>query len=136
MMNPPPKKDDLREVAVKEQSGKLSLLSLRDWRAMLSEAPETKAHRFVWLPLFVLASAGAVLGVLSIVELVVVVVAGMAWWQPGFLLMALCLGAVWMAEMAASIVATPLVALGMMFTVRRTAPAAGDEPPNEEEAWS
>ena len=118
---------------MKEQSEKLSLLSLRDWRAMLSAAPETKAHRFLWLPLFVLASAGAFLGVLSIVELVVVVVAGMTWWQPAFLLIALCLGAVWMASMASSIVATPLVALGMMFTVRRAAPATGDELPNEEE---
>lgn len=111
-----------REVAVKEQSGKLSLLSCRDWRAVLSGAPETKAHRFVWLPLFALAAAGAFLGVFSIVEFVVVVAAETAWWQPAFLMIALVFGAVWLAAIAASIVATPLVALVMMFTVRRTVP--------------
>ena len=117
-----------------KRTERLSLRSRSDWRAMLSQAPETMAFKLA------LPAVAVLLWVFSTIYLAALMAAvdgGNRSLSVALPLSALSvIGAGCLAFQLAKVVSRALVGLGMMFTVRRAVPAAGDELPSQEEAWN
>ena len=115
-----------------KRTERLCLRSWSDWKAMLSQAPGTVAFKLA------LPAVAVLLWVFSTIYLAALMAAvdgGNRSLSVALPLSGLSvIGAGCLAFKIAKVVSRALVGLGMMFTVRRAVPAAGDELPSQEEA--